>query len=518
MEKLIVMLGVFNPVTKAHFLMMQNAIDKVGAEEGLMVASSEAYLKKKTSLKKSTPFVLSKSLREEMLKSLHNEDTRINFWGYELGGVNPDSSKTIKKIMKQYPSHQIYFLCGADKVRSLHKWNDFEELLSQINIIVYKREDVDILEVIENDKILTKYKEHIVIVDPIEGIEGISSTLVRENFFAKEDYSSLLNIGPYEIMKQLNPEDFKELTFEEKIANTLKYGGMRAGYMVRQMVYNDNRERFTNWDSEMFGDRNHKIIDTKVYKDEFKVISHNNYETTYDCFNEDAVDVAYDLVKSGLKPAILNLASNYRPCGGYDDYKSAQEESLCFSSTLSQSLYQFGKPEAKGVIDANIPNLISGVYPLNINFGGIYSPDVCFFRNNKYKNFSLREEIFECGVITVASLSNRIKKNWINEEAIYFNTDGTLTAEGVEIEKNKIRTIYRIGLDNNNDSLVLGAFGCGVFRLLPEEVSQLFMDVLNEPEFKNKYKRVVFAILEGKKRGEVTGEEGKFKSFYDIWK
>ena len=114
--------------------------------------------------------------------------------------------------------------------------------------------------------------------------------------------------------------------------------------------------------------------------------------------------------------------------------------------------------------------------------------------------------------------SNRIKKNWVNDEAIYFNPDGTLTKEGIEIEKNKIRTIYRIGLDNNNDSLVLGAFGCGVFRLIPEEVSQLFMEVSNESEFKNKYKRIVFAILEGKKRGEITGAEGKIKAFYDTWK
>ena len=90
-----------------------------------------------------------------------------------------------------------------------------------------------------------------------------------------------------------------------------------------------------------------------------------------------------------------------------------------------------------------------------------------------------------------------------------------MTLEGVEIEKNKIRTIYRIGLENNHDSLVLGAFGCGVYNLLPSEVSKLFWDVLNEKEFKNKYKKIVFAILERRRRTEE--EKEKFKPFYEIW-
>ena len=51
-----------------------------------------------------------------------------------------------------------------------------------------------------------------------------------------------------------------------------------------------------------------------------------------------------------------------------------------------------------------------------------------------------------------------------------------------EIEKNKIRTIYRIALDNNHDSIVLGAFGCGVYRLHPEEVSKLFKEIVEEDD------------------------------------
>jgi uncharacterized protein (TIGR02452 family) len=76
----------------------------------------------------------------------------------------------------------------------------------------------------------------------------------------------------------------------------------------------------------------------------------------------------------------------------------------------------------------------------------------------------------------------------------------------------------RIALDNHHDSLVLGAFGCGVFNLKPIQVAGLFNEVLNEVEFKNNFKKITFSILERKgKNGMPTGSLGKFKPFYDLF-
>ena len=88
------------------------------------------------------------------------------------------------------------------------------------------------------------------------------------------------------------------------------------------------------------------------------------------------------------------------------------------------------------------------------------------------------------------------------------------------IEANKIRTIFRIALENGHDSIVGGAFGCGIFRLHSDEVAGLFRDVLNEPEFKNRFKKIVFAIYEGKpspRRREPIGRDGKYAPFYEIF-
>jgi uncharacterized protein (TIGR02452 family) len=82
----------------------------------------------------------------------------------------------------------------------------------------------------------------------------------------------------------------------------------------------------------------------------------------------------------------------------------------------------------------------------------------------------------------------------------------------------KIATIYRIALLNGHDSLVLGAFGCGVFRLKPELVAAYFNDVLQEEEFHGKFHTVVFAMLEGKGSSRKKVEdEGDFAPFYQVF-
>ena len=518
-KKMVVLTGSFNPITKAHRLILENAINKVNADLGLLVIVSDDYLNNKIVLKRKDkrPFIISEDIRKEMIESLNNEFPNIKYGGIELGGASPSTVKTLKKIQKQYKEYELYFSIGADKLKGFSHWNDIESLFSKLNLIVYPRDGFNIQEIIDNDALLTKIKDKIIVLDDIKDAKGISSTKLRERFFNNLDYKDLMDNGPYEVFSKLNPSDYKEITAEQIMKANILYGGRFGGNAARKEVYKENTRLFNNWNTKLLGNRDDKILNTKVYTHEFKVISDNNYETKYGCENIDCVDLAQRMISEGLNPAILNLASNKRPCGGYNDGASAQEESLCQMSTLSQSLYQFASPKYKYFKDANV-NHIPNVYPMDINFGGIYSPNVCFFRNNLSKYYSLREQPFECSVITVASLSNRETNEYTDDESKYFDNDGYLTNEGKEIEKNKIRTIYRIALDNNHDSIVLGAFGCGVYNLKSEEVSKLFKEILEETEFKNKFKVIAFAIYEGQgSKRKVVGRNGKFKPFYDMF-
>jgi uncharacterized protein (TIGR02452 family) len=147
-------------------------------------------------------------------------------------------------------------------------------------------------------------------------------------------------------------------------------------------------------------------------------------------------------------------------------------------------------------------------YPMDMNFGGIYSPGVTVFRNAQ-DMYSLMEEgeLFKVGIISVAALDFN-EKHGKNLE--FKSEDGGFTEEGVEIMKNKIRTIYRIALSNGHDSLVAGAFGCGAFRLPCDKVAMLFKEILNEEEFNCKFRKVVFAIIH-------KDDDMKYEPFYRLF-
>jgi uncharacterized protein (TIGR02452 family) len=113
----------------------------------------------------------------------------------------------------------------------------------------------------------------------------------------------------------------------------------------------------------------------------------------------------------------------------------------------------------------------------------------------------------------VAALCFNGKSHYAGIDELAFQAqDGGFTPEGKEIMLNKIRTIFRMGIEHGNDALVLGAFGCGAYALLPSAVAPLFRIVMEEPEFKNKFKLLVFAMLERPRRPQ--GLDGHFAPFY----
>ena len=309
---------------------------------------------------------------------------------------------------------------------------------------------------------------------------------------------------------------------KENISNGGRFGAKR----VMEAVYRNNIDVFRHWGYRLpngklvgLGDRNALLNGTKVYTRAFNVndVLPCGVEMKTGCLNADCVDVAESLIAAGLKPAILNLASRRKPGGGYDRGMSAQEETLCRLSTLSQSLYQYFDATRKCVQDAEVPHRFNA-YPLDIDFGGIYSPDVAFFRRNLKDGYAFRERPFFCGVITVAALSFREPNAYCNEERQYRTSDGGFTPAGDTIQLNKIRTICRLALKNGRDSIVLGAFGCGVNKLPCEAVAEQFRRVFEEPEFKGKFRVLVFAILEGRASSRRPVEEsGKFAPFYKVF-
>ena len=319
-----------------------------------------------------------------------------------------------------------------------------------------------------------------------------------------------------EVFNRHTPEEFT-ISYADRM-KAIMASGRYGVNQAQKEVYIQNTELFHRWKDgrlPQFGDYQGYLDGTKLYKTAYDV---TDMGTVYDatqtgCINADCVDVAQQLLQAGYDPAILNLASAGRPGGGYDLGYGAQEESLCHSSNLSLSLYQFADPrKLKCVKDSGVPHKTIG-YPLDTNFGGIYTPGVTFFRNSKHSYFTIKNAPFRCDVITVAALSFNGRNDFSRAmELMYKAADGGFTPAGAEIMRNKIRTIFRMGVEHGKDALVLGAFGCGAYKLPSDAVAALFRQVMNEPEFAGKFRLLVFAIRESTHKP--NGPDGKYAPFY----
>ena len=216
--------------------------------------------------------------------------------------------------------------------------------------------------------------------------------------------------------------------------------------------------------------------------------------------NEDCIEAASGLVQRGLRSAILNMASLRHPGGGVHNGAGAQEEQLCRRSTLLLSLYRYSLE-----MISRFPQLKIAPeeqqYPMHQRWGGIFSEDVLFFRENEQRDYALSDFPFKADVISVAAINHP-----------ELDSQGHICADDALLTKDKMRTILRIAMEHGDEALVLGAMGCGAFANPPREIARLFHEVLREKEFDRQFKEIVFAILEDSNSLRNT-REGNFIPF-----
>lgn len=212
-------------------------------------------------------------------------------------------------------------------------------------------------------------------------------------------------------------------------------------------------------------------------------IDHNSltrYGTEIKIIDNDCIYEAKKLIDEGLNPAMLNMASFSTPGGGVINGSGAQEENIFRRTNIFKSLYQFHPIGENFGIKQREEK-----YPLDYNFGGIYTPKVTVFKQGEDKDYELLDEPFKVDVISVSAIKNpKLDEN------------GHIVPWIKKTTKNKIKTILDIALENKNDSLVLSAFGCGAYNTPPLEMAKLFADVLASEEYENLFIKIHFAIIE----------------------
>ena len=203
---------------------------------------------------------------------------------------------------------------------------------------------------------------------------------------------------------------------------------------------------------------------------------------------DDCLDVAQAWVKEKHirfgeynDVAVLNMANRRNPGGGVTSGAGAQEEYLFRCSDYYKFLYRYAAyAEKYGMIRSHYQ------YPLDRNYGGIFSEGVTIFRENETSGYRLTDKPWKVNMIAVAGMNS--------PRLIFENGEERISPELVEGVKNKIRTIFRIAIDRGQKNLVLGAIGCGAFHNPPKHVAELFREILCEQEFFGAFKKICFAV------------------------
>jgi len=235
-----------------------------------------------------------------------------------------------------------------------------------------------------------------------------------------------------------------------------------------------------------------------------KLESDSNYQTKYSVINADCLETAEILLKSGLNPCVLNLASRHNPGGGVINGAGAQEENIFRRTNLFLSLYQFATYANEYGIKKHLKS-----YPLDTNTKGIYSADITIFRGSEKNGYCLLKKPYNVSIVTVPAIS---KPELVEKNGKLYIADNL-----VEPTKEKIRTILRIAGKYKHDCLVLGAFGCGAFANPPNHIAELFRCVFFEEEFVSKFKSVVFSIFEDNNSYKEHNPNGNVLPFQEVF-
>jgi len=234
--------------------------------------------------------------------------------------------------------------------------------------------------------------------------------------------------------------------------------------------------------------------DTKVYSpaDSDELLIHGVYKTLAQAteivvMNATTLDATRALIQEGHKDALcLNFASAKNPGGGFLGGSQAQEESIAratglYPCQIKASEYYETNRHTKSCIYTDYM---------------IYSPYVPILKNETGENL---EELVCCSIITAPAVNTGVVKK---REAA--------RVEDIEtIMKRRIRKVLAIALEHNHKSIVLGAWGCGVFQNDPKDIAGYFKEIL-EDDFKNKFRKIVFAIY--------ARNERFIKPFYECFK
>lgn len=177
--------GSFNPIHIGHLIIANYIAQYTTLDQVWLVVSPHNPLKTKSDL-------VNMYDRLEMAKLATDNTVKIKVSDIELNLPQPSYTiDTLTHLTERYPEHQYTLIMGADNLKSLKKWKNYELLLKDYKIMVYPRRGY------ENSELASHPSVSITDTPQME----LSSTFIRKSikagknvqFFVPDDVIEFIN-------------------------------------------------------------------------------------------------------------------------------------------------------------------------------------------------------------------------------------------------------------------------------------------------------------------------------------
>ncbi len=178
--------GTFNPIHVGHLIIANYFAEFTDLDKIWFVISPHNPLKDKSEL-------LNQYDRLHLVNLAIEYDTRFRTSNIEFKLPQPSYTiDTLIYLKEKHPQHEFVLLMGSDNLVSLHKWKNYEILLSNYQIYVYRRLNAN--PVFENKKVK--------IFDV--PLLNISASFIRQCIREKKSVRYLLPESVYNYVTEMN--------------------------------------------------------------------------------------------------------------------------------------------------------------------------------------------------------------------------------------------------------------------------------------------------------------------------
>jgi nicotinate-nucleotide adenylyltransferase len=125
--------GSFNPIHTGHLIIANHVLNETDLDKVWFIVSPQNPLKKSKTL-------LNKYHRLHLVRLAIEGDGRMRASDIEFGLPTPSYTvDTLTYLKEKYPKHEFSVIMGSDSLQNLHKWKNYEVILKNYQLYIYRR-------------------------------------------------------------------------------------------------------------------------------------------------------------------------------------------------------------------------------------------------------------------------------------------------------------------------------------------------------------------------------------------